>query len=160
MNANEISPKTNVRLNRIRIVSRFFRIPMLAMFIFLCLMLAVQIKQMVPVYFQLLADLSTGVPLSVHPLELVDDLVQGPGITNGPVLTFVLVIWYWKLARLFRFYERGLIFASETVRCIKFLGLLCALQWMLGTIHQFLFNYYSLPLLRSTLPPEVAVKSA
>ena len=41
--------------------------------------------------------------------------------------------WYWKLARLFGFYERGLIFAEETIRCIKILGLLCVIGWLLGT---------------------------
>jgi hypothetical protein len=158
MNANEISPKANARMNRIRIVSRIFRIPTLAMFIFLCLMLIVKIKHTAPMYFQLLADLSTGVPIYVRPLDLISDLIQGSGITEGPVLTIILIIWYWKLASLFRLYEHGLIFASETVRCIKILGLLCAAQWMLGTIHQFLFNYHLLPSLRSTLPPEVAVK--
>jgi hypothetical protein len=158
MNTNEISTKANVRMNRIRIVSRIFRIPTLAMFIFLCLMLMVQIKQVAPMYFQLLADLSTGVPIYVSPLEWVGSLIQGSGISEGPVLTIILVIWYWKLARLFRLYERGLIFASETVRCIKFLGLLCTAQWILGTIYQFWFNYHLLPLWRSTLPQEVAVK--
>jgi hypothetical protein len=43
-------------------------------------------------------------------------------------------VWYWKMARLFRFYERGRIFAAETIRCIKTLGLLCVAGWLLGSI--------------------------
>jgi hypothetical protein len=40
-------------------------------------------------------------------------------------------VWYWELARLFRFYERGAIFASKTIHCIKVLGVLCVLNWIL-----------------------------
>jgi hypothetical protein len=46
----------------------------------------------------------------------------------------VLCIWYWKLSRLFRFYERGLIFAAETIRCIKVLGGLFFLGGLFTTI--------------------------
>jgi hypothetical protein len=43
----------------------------------------------------------------------------------------VLWLWYWKLARLFHFYERGLIFAAETIGCIKTLGYLCIVNWVM-----------------------------
>ena len=43
----------------------------------------------------------------------------------------VLCLWYWQLARLFHFYERGLIFAKETIRCIKTMGYLCILNWLI-----------------------------
>jgi len=46
-------------------------------------------------------------------------------------MEIVLCIWYWKLTKLFRFYERGLIFATETIRCIKALGILCVINWLL-----------------------------
>jgi len=46
-------------------------------------------------------------------------------------------VWYWKLARLFRCYEQGLIFAEKTIRCIKILGLLCVAGWLLGTVSHF-----------------------
>jgi hypothetical protein len=53
----------------------------------------------------------------------------------GYMLTIVLMktllcVWYWKLAKLFQFYERGLIFATETIRCIKTLGVLCVINWL------------------------------
>ncbi|HSY20423.1 MAG TPA: DUF2975 domain-containing protein [Candidatus Acidoferrales bacterium] len=44
----------------------------------------------------------------------------------------ILCFWYWKLATLFRFYERGLIFATGTIRCIKTLGFLCVINWSAG----------------------------
>jgi hypothetical protein len=150
MNANEISPKANVRLNRIKIVSRIVRIPMLAMFIYLILIGIIQVKQTGSGLFQLLAALSTGVPIYVHSLALIGGLIEDPGIA------IISAVWFWKLAKLFHFYERGLIFASETVRCIKFLGLLCAAQWILEVIHHFLFVHYLFPLSQSTLPPKVA----
>jgi len=42
----------------------------------------------------------------------------------------VLCLWYWKLADLFHFYERGSIFAKESIRCIKTLGYLCIINWL------------------------------
>ncbi len=50
----------------------------------------------------------------------------------------VLCCWYWKLAQLFRLYERGSIFTSETIRCIKTLGLLCLMGWALMSATHFL----------------------
>ncbi len=150
MNATEISPKANARLNRIKIVSRIVRIPMLAMFLYLILFGIVQVEQTGSGLFQLLAVLSTGVPIYVRSLALIGGLIENPGIA------IISAIWFWKLAKLFHFYERGLIFASETVRCIKFLGFLCATQWILEVIHHFLFVYYLFPLSQSTPPPKVA----
>jgi hypothetical protein len=55
------------------------------------------------------------------------------------LFTFVLWLWYWKLSRLFHFYERGLIFAADSIRCIKTLGLLWVIGWMLlGPLNSFL----------------------
>jgi len=59
------------------------------------------------------------------------------------ILGKILVcIWYWKLAQIFGFYERGLIFSSEIIRRIKFLGLLCAIQWMLGIVFHMLLSHF------------------
>jgi hypothetical protein len=57
---------------------------------------------------------------------------------NWNVLYHISVcVWYWKLARLFRFYERGLIFAAEAIRTIRILGLLCVVGWALGLVGRF-----------------------
>ena len=50
----------------------------------------------------------------------------------GLLYEVVMCVWYWKLSRLFHFYEQGLIFSAGTIRCIKILGLLCVLGWGLG----------------------------
>jgi hypothetical protein len=59
---------------------------------------------------------------------------------NLVLMVFQLVtwFWYWKLARLFRLYERGRIFAVETIGCIKTLGLVCIIGWLVGSACQLL----------------------
>lgn len=59
------------------------------------------------------------------------------------VAQIVVCIWYWKLAQLFRLYERGLIFAAEAIRCIKVLGLLCAIRWIVGLVLHFAYLQYA-----------------
>jgi hypothetical protein len=137
MNANENSPKPNFRLNRIRNVGRIVRYIFLALFI-----LSI-------VYFFF------GVLLSSGPSW---NFKGNPWRALCVVATQVVIcLWYWKLARLFGFYERGLIFASEAVRCIQFLGLLCVAQWMLGTLYHILLKYYPIIPFQPTLLPGVSV---
>ena len=50
----------------------------------------------------------------------------------------LLLFWFWKLAQLFRFYERGQIFAAETIRCIKVLGLICLVGWVVMVSARFM----------------------
>jgi hypothetical protein len=66
------------------------------------------------------------------------------------LLQVLLCVWFWKLAQLFHFYERGLIFASETIRCMKTLGLLCVINWLFLTITS---SFFSHPVI--TKPPSV-----
>jgi hypothetical protein len=67
-------------------------------------------------------------------------------------LELVLSLWYWKLAKLFRFYERGLIFTNETIRCIKTLGILCVINWVLTSAYHVLSRW-------SASPADVTVKT-
>ena len=104
MNATETVPKNmNLRLNRIQAVSRIIRLIILGILIF-------------AVGYYLIGFL--------------------PFMTSWSSLAFtlpaqiVLWIWYWKLAKLFHFYEGGLIFAPQAIRCIKMLGYLCIINWV------------------------------
>ena len=132
MNANEISPKTNARLNRIQIVSRLFRL--LIGFVAVCLALiaclalaqsinvclggkAVHGESMtvqvlspgeLPANFQSRADTVTGLPWAVVLLIAVRLGLIAYGII--------------ALNRLFKLYERGIIFAKENVRCVNAQG--------------------------------------
>ena len=107
MNANEISPKTSPRLNRIQKVSRIFRYVVLANLVF-----------------------NVGFWLLMFP----SSVANGTGITiRGLFVNFSMLLmffWFWKLAQLFRLYERSMIFAAETIRCIKVLGMICVIGWM------------------------------
>ena len=49
-----------------------------------------------------------------------------------------LGLWYWKLSRLFRFYEQGMIFSVEPISCIKMLGALFCVGGVLNTALQML----------------------
>jgi hypothetical protein len=104
MNANAISPKANPRLNPIKIVSWIIRLVILGI-------LAFTIGYYFFCWFVLSAPYSWNQVKFTVPTEIV------------------LWLWYWKLAKLFHYYERGLIFAAETIRCIKTLGYLCIINW-------------------------------
>jgi len=116
MNANEISPKLNPRLKRIKIVSRIAKCICFVFFVF-------------TIVFLLLSSMawSHWAPkLNVWRALLVT------------MFQIVLCIWYWKLSRLFCFYERGLIFAAETIRCIKILGFLFVTGGLINSILRLL----------------------
>src|SRR5208282_6531918 len=110
MKTNENSPQTSPRLSRIQLVSRIVRYAVLG-----CLVLAI-----VPFLFCFwwTPSPSWSVSYLLHPLLMIP-------------MQAVLCLWYWKLAKLFHFYERGLIFAAETIRCIQTLGFLCVINWLL-----------------------------
>jgi hypothetical protein len=111
MNANEISPKTNPRLNRIRTVSRIVRLVILGI-------LAFTIGYYLFCCFVLWSPPSWNRVKFTIPTEII------------------LCLWYWKLAELFHFYERGLVFATETIRCVKILGYLCIINWVIMSVIQ------------------------
>ena len=141
MNANEASSKANPRLNRIKIVSRAAK----------------------HVCFGLLAFSIPFSILYISPFRA--------GVWSGLIVIMfqiVLWFWYWKLSRLFHFYERGMIFAAETIRCIKTLGLLWMAGWVIMTTMHFLPHPATNPQTslaqpapdtKAALPPGVTVAS-
>jgi len=133
-----MNPETkpcSARLQRIQLVSRIVKYAILALFV---ISVAQFLMMSLPTW-----QLQT---LKEHPVW--------SGLTNLPQV--VLWVWYWKLARLFDFYERGLIFTSETIRCIKTLGILCIINWMLINIRYFISDH---PLLYSptTTTPHIYI---
>jgi len=129
MNANEIAPKSSARLQRIKIVSRIVKYAILGLFV---------------IYVGVFLLLS----LPTWHLETMKQHPVWFGFVSLPEV--VLFVWYWKLARLFDFYERGLIFATATIRCIKTLGVLCVVNWMLVTAYNIWKR--SVPLYHSQPP--------
>jgi hypothetical protein len=132
MNANEISPQPNLRMNRIKIVSRITKY---VSYVFLTFSIGFN--------FWFVSS-----PLLAFKANVWRALLM-------VVFQIVLWVWYWKLARLFHFYERGLIFAAETIRCIKTLGLLCVMGWTLGSALHFVPRPEPQP--QAALPPGVTI---
>ncbi|HEY1719537.1 MAG TPA: DUF2975 domain-containing protein [Verrucomicrobiae bacterium] len=130
MNANEITPKANVRLYRIKIASRIAKWNVFVFFLFAVCFLFFLIPSSA-LHFKLLWFLSF-------------------------IYQIVLCVWYWKLAQLFRLYERGQIFAAETIRSIKKLGLIC----VVGAIFKSAIHFFPKPQFPSpqtSLPPGVTI---
>ena len=116
MNANEMTPKCNIdRLHRIKIVSRIVRYVIIGLFVF-------------SVGSTLLFG---GFP--AWRLEMFNYPRLFAWCLLASLFQVVMWAWYWKLAKLFQYYERGLIFATESIRCIKVLGVLCVLGWFMST---------------------------
>ena len=132
MNANDVSSKGSARLHRIKIVSRIVRLGVISFLLFTIWFLSrVWIFQGTPVLFDKL-NAASAKAAHQYPLFLCTGILS-------LITPLILCVWYWKLAQLFYYYERGLIFAVKTIRCIKFLGLLCVVNWMLvSTIHLLL----------------------
>ena len=122
MNTTTSSTLGHFRMNRIKIVSRIARFVVLTFLFFNS-------------WFFIRVILS-GFPIS-SPFRLAPEHPELSGwfLIALRILSMayqiVLCVWYWKLARLFRFYERGLIFGADTIRCIKKLGLLCVIGGLL-----------------------------
>jgi hypothetical protein len=76
----------------------------------------------------------------------------------GFLMQLVLWAWYWKLAELFHFYQRRLIFAHEAIRCIKVLGLLCVINWFVISLWRGI--YYLFPAPHSPILPPGATVTA
>ena len=132
MNANKISPKVNLRLHRIKIVSRIVRYALLAMLVLI---------------------------ICASYLSCISAFKNNPWYVVPFVVGFLitLCLWYWKLAQLFHFYERGLIFFPETICCIKLLGILCVTGWMLLFISHELLHLFPQPLSTKPLPLGVTI---
>jgi hypothetical protein len=126
MNANEMSPKASPRLQRIQKVSRIVRYVFLGLF---ALSIGIFLWRNFPTW------------------RLVSSIQKHPFWWGFVFLSeAVLWVWYWKLAKLFYFYERGMIFATATIRCIKTLGLLCVMNWLI-TVSLRISSDHSRPLL-------------
>lgn len=126
MNATEMTSKSvNPRLKRIKTVSRIVRMVILGCFSFtIGYFLWHQV---------LMASLRAWLDASAK--ERWDGLGH---MAIMVAMETLLCFWYWKLAKLFQFYERGLIFANETIRCIKTLGLLCIINWVFAVVGHYL----------------------
>jgi hypothetical protein len=127
MNANETTPKANARLNQIKAVSRAAKFLVIGFLIFTGCFLFMDVAGGVSTLFRNPRTIT-------HEGQQVDFALLLCRSLAAFGFQIVLCVWYWKLSRLFRFYEHGLIFAAETIRCIKVLGLLFFTGGMFNTV--------------------------
>lgn len=136
MNANEISPKINPRMNRIRIVSRLFRVLVGILVVMWGLMSALFVLSSVKY------ALSGGQPMpatlhiafSLHQAYTSPFHVPLPIFLIGAVQLCLGGFGLILLSRLFALYERGDFFKTGNIRYIKFLGLVITGIWLTQTI--------------------------
>jgi len=140
MNANEISPKANVRMNRIQKVSKSLR---------LILQYGIPILIIAYLIFTLLNDYQIKVPFfSYTPdpskVQQHTEVVRLDS-TNVTIMTiygcvrlFLFLFWYRAVLKLFGFFEKGILFTAETVHCIQILGGIYIAKSLLALTFHFL----------------------
>lgn len=136
MNANEISPKANFRLNRIKVASRIFRW-LLNSYVFLA---AFNVVLFVCAAFWNFGT-ARGIDETWHmePGRVSNfwrSVSQIPGVGIGLEILKISALCgcVFVLNKLFRFYERGLFFASEQVRHMQQLGCLILVNWLIAML--------------------------
>ncbi len=128
MNTNENALKTSPRLNRIKIASQIFRAlnGIVAMLLVLLLVLSISAKY--------LPDGAVQIAFSPHQTYTspfhIPLLVLFVGAIQFSLAGIALIL----LNRLFKFYERGIFFKIENIKCVKFLGLVVIGLWLTQTI--------------------------
>jgi signal transduction histidine kinase len=115
MNANEISPKANVRLNRIKNVSKGFRL--FLQFGFPLILLLDFVGHLIWSLAQAKAR-PINMP-QITPFFLLSWLCV---LFFLIVALVTLLVWYWTSLKLFRSFEDGILFTEKTARYFKTLG--------------------------------------
>jgi hypothetical protein len=116
VNANKISPKANPRMNRIQKVSKCVRL-------FLQYGIPLTIIAVMVLEYLVVAHKIT-LPKPAHPSNAGSDSVTSAGAFQlWSILSLVVYFfWYRTALKLFSFFEKGILFTAETVRCIQILG--------------------------------------
>jgi hypothetical protein len=140
MKPKEISPETSPRMNRIKVVSRIFRVLIGILVVMMTFMSALFF--LASVKYALSYALGSGQPMlnTLHIAFSSHQTYTSP--FNVPLPVFLigalqLVLGGWGLIllnRLFLLYERGDFFKTGNIRCIKFLGLIVVGIWLTQTI--------------------------
>src|ERR1039458_5412151 len=137
MNANEISPKANARLNRIKIVSRILKVCVLFYFVAPLCVLAFNLKGI---------HLATGmVSIFNHPYANASDIPMPMYLLSatGVVVYLLGVISFYRLLCL---YEKGVIFSKANVSEMKNLGSYLAGYGMVSIFNHPYANASDIPM--------------
>ena len=124
----KISPKNNPRLNRIKIASQIFRAlnGIIAMLIVLVVALSISAKY--------LPDGAVQIAFSPHQTYISPFHIPLLVLFVGTIQLCLAGIGLILLNRLFKFFERGIFFKIENIKCVKFLGLIVIGLWLTQTI--------------------------
>jgi Protein of unknown function (DUF2975) len=122
MNANEISPKNNVRFNRIQTISSFIRVVFMLLMVFYGSI----------VLFYWLAAVN----------QLISFREDLDGRSSVYFLWFLViqigkVIQFWMAFRLFTCFVRSGLFAAQSVGWLRRIGVISMLIWFFGLIFNF-----------------------
>jgi hypothetical protein len=131
--ANEIPPKANPRMNRIQKVSKCVRlflqygIPLTIVAFTVLEYLAVSHKITLPKTSPA-SDAGSGSDFFAHAVALQ---------LWGALGLVVYLFWYRTALKLFGFFEKGILFTAETVRCIQILGLVYIARFLVQLCFYF-----------------------
>jgi hypothetical protein len=127
MNTSEVSPKANARLNKVQKISKCIRL-----FIqYGCPMIV--LGQFVVVYLASKGLIT--LPQPPQPPETYSpdnhNLFNGSLVFCQVATIVVYLAWYYIGLKLFRIFEKGIMFTSETVQCLQILGIVFLVRFLL-----------------------------
>jgi hypothetical protein len=142
VDANEISPKANPRMNRIQKVSKYLRL-----FLQYGIPLTI-VAFMVLEYLAVTHKITLPKPSPSSEEGSGSDFIAHAGALQlWSILSLVVYLfWYRTALKLFGFFEKGILFTGETVRCIQILGLVYIARFLV----QLCF-YFFVPLLNGQM---------
>ena len=118
MNTNENNPMTNnFRLNRIKKVSKYFRL--FLQFGFPLMMLVMMVAAVIQGVWNGLHAKQENLLPQVDGVFIVKTVIL---LLWGLFVLATLLVWYWTSLKLFRLFETGVLFTAETARCLKIIG--------------------------------------
>jgi Protein of unknown function (DUF2975) len=135
MNANEIPPKANSRMSRIQKASKCLRL-ILQYGIPLWFIVGLALSVLEMDYGVKIPFFSKAAPLTQR--SPTDSTIIFP--LYWSLLLVMFLFWYRMVVKLFGFFEKGICFTAETVRCMQILGGLYFARFSLDLIFQFLIQ--------------------
>jgi hypothetical protein len=74
-------------------------------------------------------------PQPAHPAAGLDDSAHAGTVVVWGVLTLIVYfLWYRTALKLFGFFEKGILFTAETVRCIQIMGAIYFVRFLVQLI--------------------------
>jgi hypothetical protein len=130
-NAGNLSSNTGSRLNRIRQVSKCVRL-ILQFGIPLWVIFDLTVFSLLPSY---------GIKVPFFSVRVSEAHTHDSSMSltiYGVLLLIVFLFWYRTILKLFGFFEKGVLFTVETVRCIQILGGIYIARFFLALVFKFL----------------------